>query len=216
MKLSELFENNTPEIIIDEGPHDPDIFKAIILVGSPGSGKSYVVNEIVKGTGLKIVNSDIFYEYLAKKNDKSLLEPSYSDEHKNLGKKSWDLKQKQLAQYVSGGLGIVLDGTGRIYDSVVKNAQYLKSLGYDVLVVAVNTDLETSLSRNQSRERKVPVDFLKQTHKDVANNLGKFQNYFGNNMLIIDNSKDSNTDFNVVWKQIQRFLNRPNPHSGVK
>ena len=40
MRLYNLFENNEP--ILDEGPNDPHIFKAVFLAGGPGSGKSFV------------------------------------------------------------------------------------------------------------------------------------------------------------------------------
>ena len=33
--------------IINEGVYDPGIFKAIFLAGGPGSGKSFVANELV-------------------------------------------------------------------------------------------------------------------------------------------------------------------------
>ena len=204
MKLQELF-NTLP---LEEGPNDPNINKAILMVGGPGSGKSYVVNEIIKGTGLKVVNSDIFFEYLAKKMNKpELLGSEASLDKKELRDKARDLKNKQLNQYLDGHLGLVIDGTGRNYERTVSNYQKLKKLGYEVLVLAINTDLETAAKRNQARDRKVPDEFLKKAHKQVTNNLGKFMGYFGSDLLLIDNSEDSHTDFNLVWKKIQKFLN---------
>ena len=54
---------------IHEGPNDPHIFKAVFLSGSPGSGKSFVSGKMLRGSGLKTVNSDDVYEYLASKNN---------------------------------------------------------------------------------------------------------------------------------------------------
>ena len=50
-----------------EGPNDPHIFKAVFLAGGPGSGKGFVVSNLMgkDSTGLKVVNSDDVYEKLA-------------------------------------------------------------------------------------------------------------------------------------------------------
>ena len=53
-------------LVLDEGVNDPGIFKAIILAGGPGSGKSYVAGGIfgipskvnASAYGLKLVNQD--------------------------------------------------------------------------------------------------------------------------------------------------------------
>ena len=47
---------------IDEGINDPGIFKAVVLAGGPGSGKSYVAQKLgLKTLGLVVVNSDLFF-----------------------------------------------------------------------------------------------------------------------------------------------------------
>ena len=48
---------------IDEGVNDPGIFKAIILAGGPGSGKTFVARQLgLKSLGLVVVNSDNYFE----------------------------------------------------------------------------------------------------------------------------------------------------------
>ena len=61
--------------LIMEGARDPGIFKGIFLAGGPGSGKSYVAQNLfgipekvnVSKTGLKMVNQDAELELLLKK-----------------------------------------------------------------------------------------------------------------------------------------------------
>ena len=36
-------------LVLDEGVNDPGIFKAIILAGGPGSGKSYIADKLGLG-----------------------------------------------------------------------------------------------------------------------------------------------------------------------
>ena len=53
---------------LDEGVNDPGIFKAVILAGGPGSGKSYVAKKMgLKTLGLIVVNSDLFFVQLLKR-----------------------------------------------------------------------------------------------------------------------------------------------------
>jgi adenylate kinase family enzyme len=61
--------------LLNEGVRDPGIFKAIFLAGGPGSGKSYVAQQLfgipekvnVSTYGLKMVNQDQELEMFLKK-----------------------------------------------------------------------------------------------------------------------------------------------------
>ena len=69
-------------------------------------------------------------------------------------------------------------------------------------MVFVNTSLEVAQERNQNRERVLPDDLLEKSWKDVQNNLGKFQNLFGGNFRIVDN-----TVYKPIAKQVQKAVN---------
>ena len=49
---------------LQEGIKDPGKLKAIFLAGGPGSGKDFVMNSVLRGEGLREVNSDVAFEYL--------------------------------------------------------------------------------------------------------------------------------------------------------
>ena len=58
MKVNEIIKQ------VEEGVDDPHIFKAVFMAGGPGSGKSYIAkSRLLKGGGLKIVNSDDIFEF---------------------------------------------------------------------------------------------------------------------------------------------------------
>ena len=76
----------------------------------------------------------------------------------------------------------------KIMKRFVRMSEKLKKLGYETLMVFVNTDLETALARNAKRDRTLPPDVVEQMWRQVQNNIGKFQRYFKDNMFIIDNS----------------------------
>ena len=66
---------NSIDMMLNEGVYDPGIFKVFILAGGPGSGKSFVTKSVFAGTGLKVVNSDTYFERELKKASLSLQMP---------------------------------------------------------------------------------------------------------------------------------------------
>ena len=198
--------------MINEGVYDPGIFKAIFLAGGPGSGKSFVANELVgipKGgfskidmsfapSGVKLINSDPAFEYFLKKvgvdpkdlanlsdkEFKQLTEPSDSPRQK--ARRIRDTKEKL---YMTGRLGLVIDGTGDDYNKIKKKREELVRLGYDTYMIYINTSLEVAQQRNAQRDRKLPEKMVEKIWKDVQKNLGRFQGLFKGNFKIIDNSE---------------------------
>ena len=55
-------------------------------------------------------------------------------------------------------------------------------------MVFVNTTLDVALERNSKRDRVLPEKIVTQSWKDVQKNIGRFQQIFGNNFVIVDNS----------------------------
>jgi len=208
---------------IDEGPNDPHIFKAVFLSGGPGSGKSFVANKLLKGTGLKTVNSDDVYEFLATQNDVDLGNPDevYSDKGQELRMKAKDLTNKRRGNadkgddgYIGGRLGLIIDGTGKDVNSVNNLKIKLQNLGYDTMMLFVNTDLEVAQQRNQQRQRRLPAEQVSKMWHRVQQNLMKFQQVFGAaNFHIVDNSggledPERAEQFKQVDKNIRAFLSQ--------
>ena len=212
------------EQMIIEGVDDPGILKCVFMAGGPGSGKSFTAMEIFgidkklktsfSSTGLKSVNSDSAFEAGLKKNgiDPKDLARIEREEPELLDKitatpggirdKAKQLTKKQKSFYEAGRLGMVIDGTGHVYSKIQKNKKYAESLGYDTYMVFVNTSLEVAKERNLQRERVLPDDLLEKSWKDVQNNLGKFQNLFGGNFRIVDN-----TVYKPIASQVQKAVN---------
>jgi len=183
-------------IPLDEGVNDPGIFKAVFLAGGPGSGKSFIVGRTaLSALGLKTINSDTNFENALRK---AAMEPTpdniFSEKGQSIRAKAKYLTQKQMSLAVIGRLGLVIDGTGKDYDKIARQKATLENLGYECMLLFVNTDLDTAKARNQNRARTLPDNVVTKMWQDVQNNLGKFQNAFGNNMLIVDNSDGVNAD----------------------
>lgn len=178
------------EVELDEGVNDPAIFKAIFLGGGPGSGKSFIVdNTALSAMGFRIINSDTAYEtFLKKAGLKTTPEDIFSQRGQEIRDVAKQKTSKKMGLLTSGRIGIVIDGTGRDYDKLVRKSDKLKDLGYDTMMLFVNTDLSTALDRNRKRERTLPDDQVKKMWNEVQRNIEQYKRYFGNRYIEIDNS----------------------------
>ena len=195
---------------LQEGVYDPNIFKAIFLAGGPGSGKSYVVRKTTGGLGMKIVNSDDIYEKML--NDAGLEttpEDIFSDKGQEIRVKAKKTTKRMQGNFLRGRLGVIIDGTGKDYDKIAKQAAELQKLGYETYMVFVNTSLETAQERNKMRQRTLPEDEVEKMWNAVQRNIGKFQQFFGSrNMIIVDNNDAGEDVFNKVWKRISMLAKK--------
>ena len=201
-----------------EGVNDPAIFKAVFLAGGPGSGKSFIVGKTaLPALGFKVINSDEAFENALRKAGLSM-DPKdiYSPKGQEIRLGAKRITGKKLDLAINGRLGLVIDGTGKNYEKIQQQAQMLRALGYDVAMVFVNTDLETAMSRNQARARSLPDNEVQKMWSDVQRNIGKFQNFFGRNMFIVDNSDGANWQgaVNSIYKRIGQW-SRIEPKSPI-
>ena len=212
MKIHDILEAQ-----LEEGPNDPHIFKAVFLAGGPGSGKSFVANKMLKGTGLKSVNSDEIYEYLAQKQDLDLGNPDVvaSPQGQETRDRAKQLTKKRENMYLDGRLGLIIDGTGKDVSKVSSASKALKELGYDTMMLFVNTSEDVAQQRNQARARSVPAEMVSKMWQAVQQNIMKFQQLFGAaNFHVVDNSggledPDRAENFREVEKKLHNFLETP-------
>ena len=209
---------------LDEGVFDPGIFKAIFLAGGPGSGKSYVAGKTTKGLGLKLINSDDTLEKLLRKHnvplDFATMSPDMTAKKDMLRGRAKELTFGQLKvkefkgkgaldHYIHGRLGLVIDGTGRDFDDIHRQASYLKKMGYDTYMIFVNTSEQVAQERNAARPRKLKPEIVKQMWLAVQQNIGKFQSYFRpSNFIVVDNNKAGEDIFNKVSKRIRKLVGK--------
>jgi predicted kinase len=212
------------EQMIIEGVDDPGILKCVFMAGGPGSGKSFTAMEIFgidkklkssfSSFGLKSVNSDAAFEKGLKDNginpkDLARIEKEEPELWNKITAtpggirdRAKQLTAKQKKFYEAGRLGMIIDGTGHVYSKIAKNKKHAESLGYDTYMIFVNTSLEVAKERNLKRDRVLPEDLLEKSWQDVQNNLGKFQNLFGGNFRIVDN-----TVYRPISKEVQKAVN---------
>lgn len=204
-----------------EGVDDPAIFKAVFLAGGPGSGKSFIVGKTgLPALGLKVVNSDDAFEAAMKKAGMSMKpDDIFSVKGQDIRGRAKALTGKRQAMYITGRLGLVIDGTGKDFQKVKKQVKSMKDLGYDVAMIFVNTDLETAIERDKTRERTLGKVEVTKYWKEVQRNIGAFQTMFGKkNMLIVDNSngKDFKVETLRAYRDVKKFLDKEPDNAKAK
>jgi predicted kinase len=205
--------------MLDEGVNDPAIFKAVFLAGGPGSGKSFIVGKTgLVNIGMKLVNSDDEFERRLKNAglDKSNPDDIYSPQGQALRGKAKKTTKNKQDMYITGRLGLVIDGTGKDADKMIRQRKQLEDLGYDTAMIFVDTDLETSMLRNKERARKLPDAEVKTMWKEVQSNKKRFKSLFGKNFAIVDNTDQGSKEANlkladretlVAYKKMVKFAN---------
>lgn len=194
--------------MIYEGMYDPILFKAIFVVGGPGSGKTYVTKKLgLQAMGFVSIDSDYPLEKYMTKQNLSLKMPEHEKEERDIVRqRAKDVTKSKQDSILEQGLGLIIGGTGANINDIEKMASTLRSIGYTTSAIFVNADLKTAKHRNQKRSRSVPEHILFEKWKAAQKNIGYFQQKF-DPFFIIDNSEGSNTDDQIssVFKKIYEW-----------
>ena len=207
---------------ITEGVYDPSIFKAFFLAGGPGSGKSWVSAKALSGMGLKVIDSDNAFVSKLRR-EKLTLDFATHNEKEIIARDKIRAKSKQVAgmqlsMALEGRLGLIIDSTARDVEKISAQAANLRTIGYDIHMVFVNTSLEVALERNKSRPRVLPDAIVINSHKQIQKNMGRLQRIFGHrNFLIVDNNKHGEDVNPMVHKKIRGMISRaPTSYQAIK
>lgn len=233
------------EQTIEEGINDPGKLKAVFLAGGPGSGKDYILNTVLAGQGLREINSDTAFEFLMRKNKLDLEMPESERVERDIvrGRAKMITKEKERLA-LQGRLGLIINGTADDLDKTRKIKAELESMGYETMMVFVNTSDEVSRQRNiergKSGQRKVNDGTDKNGNPDgtqdirgekwrlAQKNIGELQKIFGNERFsVVDNSIDMRKappdvknkvldNFNRVRRMTQQFVRSDNKNPDAK
>ena len=209
------FNSYINEETLTEGVYDPGILKAFFTAGGPGSGKSYVTGQAGLGKfspmGIKIVNSDVHYEKLLKDAAMAMTAQNiFSPKGQEIRGKAKELTKRQQSNYISGRLGLLIDGTGKDFNKIQSASVGLRRLGYDTYMIFINTSLEVALQRNAERARSLDEKEVEKMWNAVQTNIGSFQRHFGRKNFIILDNNDANDDImEILFKQVRKIVDGP-------
>jgi len=225
-RFPKTFYKSVNEDLLDEGIHDPGIFKAVFLAGGPGSGKDFILGRIISGFGLVEVSSDPFLEHLMRKGGLDLKMPQSQWAERDIVRgRAKNLEQEKKRLVIAGRLGIIVNGTADEVQKIQKKKAELEGLGYDCMMVYVSVADDISRQRNIERGdrggRAVPEPIRKEKWDAAHASKTHYPALFGpGKFIVVDNSADLrklSTDERKkvdeshlsMYKQIRKFISAP-------
>lgn len=212
----------------NESINDKNLFKAVFMAGGPGSGKSFVANNMfgfnrsnISFSGAMLVNTDILFEIGLKKAGLPMIvdmsDEAMYERQMEIRQRAIQLTETRESYWINSMLPLIIDGTGKDFEKIKRQSDALRSYGYDTSMVFVNTTVETALKRNQMRPRSLDPNMVRKMWEMVQANIGKFQEYFGpSNFIIIDSNvnyekgTEASDNFEeFLYKTGNKLLNAP-------
>lgn len=114
---------------------DRGMFKALFITGGPGSGKDVIIREAIASERIVEFNLQQVVDTL-----------------NNIHKKAYGTMKRHTEAIVNRG-PIIINGPGEYFENIKAIKEDLEALGYETLMVFVDTTNEESKSRNENHKR---------------------------------------------------------------
>lgn len=177
------------------------LFKAIFVSGGPGSGKDIVIREAITEPSATEINATLALSILR-------------DKHR-LSEHSKDFRREAIRN--RGPL--IINGTTTEYENICDIKEELEELGYETLMVFVNTSNESSQKRNAKLERMLDEEVRLQRWT-ITQEISEIFNKHFEKYLEFDNSldlseateqqkSDKQDDISIISEMSNWFFNMP-------
>ena len=166
------------------------LFRAIFVTGGPGSGKDIVIREAIAETKIVELNFIQAQDYL---NDKQ-----------KLAEKTGDLRREGIRN--RGPL--IINGPADDRDRIAFIKEELEELGYDTMMIFVETNNETSQKRN-SLLSKMMTESIRHDKWMKSQENTKYFNESFKTFIYFDNTGDLDSkeeDIHSVYESTSEFL----------
>ena len=165
-------------------------FRAIFVTGGPGSGKDIIIREAIAEARAVELNTIQAFDYLQDK--------------VRLSERTGDLRREAIRNRSP----LIINGPADDYDRIMTIKEELEELGYETMMVFVNTTNEVSKERNEKLNRMISESL----RFDKWQESQKFHNNFAQQfktMLSFDNSptyKEIEQQITETYHNINDFL----------
>lgn len=128
-----------------------------MMVGLPGSGKSYAAEELSAQTGAIIHSSDSIREELCG-----------DANEQSINKKVFEVLHERVISDLKNGRDVIYDATNISKNRRVEFLSSIKDITCIKTCVFVNTPLSLCFERNSSRDRIVPKDVIERMSRNLC------------------------------------------------
>lgn len=166
------------------------LFKAIFVTGGPGSGKDIIIREAIAESKVVELNLAQAQEYLADK--------------QKLSERTNDFRRESIRN--RGPL--IINGPADDEDKITHIKEELEGLGYDTMMIFVNTTNETSKERNSLLSRMM-VESVRQDKWIKSQKNTKYFIETFSTFISFDNTGNLDTkeqDIHEVYESTSNFL----------
>ena len=119
---------------------------------------------------------------------------------------------RRLESLVNARLGVIIDSTSGDQNKTKKIIKMLKSAGYDIKVVFIDTSLEVAKARNKKRSRTLPDKVVEFSWKGAQDVMKKLQTLVGTvNFHKVENNIDGKLNVSGLAGKLTAWANRLNP-----
>jgi len=170
------------------------MFKAIFVTGGPGSGKDIIIREAIAESKAVELNSVQAFDYLMDK--------------QRLCEKSNDFRREAVRN--RGPL--IINGPADDHSRMITIKEELEELGYETIMVFVNTTNEASQERNQ-RLTKMVAESIRREKWELAQSCQESYKQNFENFIYFDNSSEIESieeDITETYKKINTFIESKN------
>jgi predicted kinase len=177
------------------------MFKAIFISGGPGSGKDIIIREAIAEQNAVEITSTTAISIL-------------NDKHK-LYEFSRDSRREAIRQRQP----LIITGTTNEQYNIIAIREELEELGYETMMIFVNTTNESSRKRNEGHERMM-AESVRQERWEVTQLVAEKFNQEFKKYLEFDNSIDLNEaneietsekeeDISIIYEMTNWFFDTP-------
>jgi len=171
--------------------HNRGMFKAIFITGGPNSGKDVIIREAIASSSIVELNLIQAKEYLADK--------------QKLSEKSNDYRREAVRN--RGPL--IINGPADDNEKITYIKEELEELGYQTMMVFVNTTDEASKERNSMLSRMMAESVRHDKWLKAQQVTRQYQELYSN-FMVFDNTGDLNDkefDIHEIYESTTEFLN---------
>lgn len=131
---------------------------AVMMVGVPGSGKSFVAEWLSQATNYPILSSDA-----------TRAELTGNENDLTRDKEVWSLLYSRAQELLGSGQSVIIDATHNTLKQRLRDTAYYRSVGaVSVVAVHVLTQIEVAHARNTQRTRVVPGHVIQTMHERLT------------------------------------------------
>jgi predicted kinase len=140
----------------------------VLVLGIPGAGKSTLYKlGLINMDHIVHVSPDKWIEIYAKNKEMDLSDPEKTSELHQQISPQWRKHSQQFIANKSNRANYVMEKIGNDMDSIKTLVQQIKDLGLNLIVVLVHVNLDTALTANNQRTRKVPEKIVEDAYHKI-------------------------------------------------